>query len=742
MVQIYIKHTDNNYYLLDIEPSEAINFKLTVKDLSDITKIFSPFTQSFKIKATDKNKILCGFVGNEKILRINNAGEFNSMIYISGFLFQSGKLTFEESNYEFQDQKEFSTNFASTISGLVNKLGDATIQDLFDLSDPSTQSTWNVSTLKSRMTSVKNSTLTNGIVLKYGIPFISNIRTWIYDDNLAVVDNIKYNATRSDLTENFVKLNEIRPAINYLSIMESLLLKYNLNIICPILSKPEITDLMVWCNSESLVIPTATTYPLVNYSPLIYSRYDVKNDPGGYGVPNDPKWQITLNQTTGIFKVKRAATSHPDKWSDGFDVTLKFNGLISKDGNPTKIKVVLKRTTDNSILNSQVIETDSYILRVKDSQLDVNGELYFRYEILPETLVDWANITAKIVQYYRYEYRYRPPLAIGTVPSVERATFSNTTTNNSLSTDLGGNKINLITCLPNMKCIDFLKSFFKTFNISILSTGLNDQSMHWVTPNDIQEPNKPYSKRIVDYTNFTDVSTLTKKKANQYSQYSFSHKDSKYYEATYGDGTKFGELVYPVTPPSKPTKFEVKTEYSILKQTSGFNNQYVRTCLGFTKDVPTVQDNGGNRYKPVYEEFTLFYLQSKNLVNSTISVENLEATNAQLFAILEANFVNYTNGKTLAFGTEEGSEDSLYLNYYSQFIELLLDPNTYSNSFTLTLPPNEIFLNFANLNQGESNIPIGFRAQNEIIIGEQRYSLVDSSIDLTTGKTKLTLLNF
>ena len=89
MIQLYIKHTDNNYYLLDLEESESINYKLTVKDLNDITKIFSPFTQAFNIKATDKNKMLCGFVGNEKILRANSTGEFDAMIYISGFLFQS-----------------------------------------------------------------------------------------------------------------------------------------------------------------------------------------------------------------------------------------------------------------------------------------------------------------------------------------------------------------------------------------------------------------------------------------------------------------------------------------------------------------------------------------------------------------------------------------------------------------------------------------------------------------------------
>jgi hypothetical protein len=54
MVQLYVKHTDNEYYLLDLEETESINFKLTVKDLTDISKIYSPFTQTFKIKSTEK----------------------------------------------------------------------------------------------------------------------------------------------------------------------------------------------------------------------------------------------------------------------------------------------------------------------------------------------------------------------------------------------------------------------------------------------------------------------------------------------------------------------------------------------------------------------------------------------------------------------------------------------------------------------------------------------------------------
>lgn len=743
MVQLYIKHTDNNYYLLDLEDSESINYKLTVKDLNDITKIFSPFTQSFNIKATDKNKILCGFVGNEKILRTNNTGEFDSMIYISGFLFQSGKLSFEESDYEFLDQKTFKTNFASNLTSLTDKLGDLTIQDLFGDFDPILKVDWNKNVLKDRLSSVKNYTLSNGIEFKYGIPFISNNRVWTYDDeNLAVVDNIAYQKARGVNSVNFINLAEVRPAVNYMSIMNHLLLKIGTPIICPIFDKPEVKDLFAWCNSESLIVPNATAFPLVNYTELSYLRYDNKGqiEPE----PSSPKWQISGGSSSGIFKIKRAASYNTAYWSDGFNINLTINGLLPLEGTETKVKIVLKNAITGVEIDSQEIAGNKYTYRLLDpvggsTILDSNGEIFLRFEILPATLVSWTNIEFKTFQ--RYYHSRKSGIGLGT--RVTRASFSATAINNTSSASLGGNTLNLITTLPKMKCVDFLKSFFNTFNISVIATGLNDQSMYWLTPSDIQEVNKPYSKRIVDYTPYVNTATLSKKKANNYNQYVFNHFASKYYDAVYGDGTRFGSLSYPVVAPAKPTKFEVKTEYSLLKQAATFNHpSTAKTCLGFSRDTPTVLDNGGNRYNPVYEEFTLFYLQPKSLGANTLSVEYTKTANNQLFSILEASFKNSFNGKILGFGADGIDTDSLYLNYYKDFIELLLNPNTYKSEFTLTLPPNEIFLNFANLNQGESNIPTGFRPQNEIIIGEQRYSLQDCTIDLTTGKAKLTQLNF
>jgi hypothetical protein len=733
MVQIYIKYKDDNYYLLDIEESEVINLKITAKDLTDITKIFAPFTQSFNIQATDKNKILCGFFGNEKIQRINNEGKFDALLYVSGGFYQSGKLSFDETNYIFKDQKSFKTNFASNLTGLKDLLGEITIQELFQDAngafDPLVRVNWNKTALQGYMSSVTNVTLANGVALKHGVPFVSNKRVWTYDrNNLAIVDNIAFKLNVATNSVNAIQLDEVRPAISYMTIMEHLLLKIGVPITCPIFENPELKELMVSCNTEKLVSSTATGFHLTGWNDL--QRIEV----GDTGTPI--KWTIT-EPSDGVYKIKRTGSIYPNNWGGGFDLYLRFNGLTPLEGTTTNIKVSLINTTTGVPLDVQTITNDLYIFRIVDStqsMLDSNGELFLKFEILPLTLCSWTYIqmNAYIIIYELTSYGWDA-----------RGYYTYLSQNYTNSSLLGGNKLNLITALPKIKAIDFLKSFFKTFNISVISTGLDNQSMYWVTPENIAENNKPYSKRIVDYTPYTTIDNLTKKRGNEYNQYVFKHKDSKYYEAVYGDGANFGELKYPTTTPAKATKFEVVTDYSILKQSATFNNPSgAKTCLAFTKDTPTTLTNGGNRYKPVYDEFTIMYLKPVDLNGSDVSLELMSGQNFKLTRLLESSFKNPTNGKTLAFGADGVDVNSLYLNYYKEFIELLLLPNTYKSEFEVELPPNEIFLNFSNLNQGESNIPTGFRPQNEIIIGEQRYYLLDATINTNNGKTKLTLLNF
>lgn len=724
MVQIYIKYTDNDYYLLDIEESEVINLRNIVKDLNDITKIFSPFTQSFNIKATDKNKRLLGYIGNEKIQRLNNDGKFDCLIYVSGFLFQSGKLSFEETNYNYKQQDKIKTNFASNLTGLAERLGDTTIQELFQDAlgayDEKLLIEWNQAFLPSRMQSTSSLFLDNGIQLKYNVPFISNKRVW---NTSLSVDNITYNISRNNTSNNSIELDEVRPAVNYMAIMQHLLIKIGVPVVCPLFDSQELKDLMILCTSEKLVTPSLFGYTIKPFSSLSY---------GKDGILETPRWALTGGGASGVFKMKRQVADS-DYWGVGLNLGITFVGLTSLQGVGTSIKVSLVNAVNGAIINSQDITGNTCEFWVEDNNtntfLDGNGELFFKFVIQPNTLVSWTRIEFRSRQTYSF--------------SIFMTVFDTFCQNTSSSSLFGGNRLNLISTLPKIKAKDFLASFFKMFNIQVINTGLQDGSMYWVTPENINEVNKPYSKRIVNYTNYTDISTIVKKKGNQYNQYVFKHKTSKYYDSLYGDGTRFGELTFPLVPPAKPTKFEVATEYSILKQSQTFAHpSAIRTAFAFQTEDISIGSNGGLLYKPVYEEFTLLYTKAVGLLGSRLGVKLTDTQNSAINTALEPNFKHPTTGKTLAFGAEGLDTNSLYLNYYKDFIELLLKPNTYLSEFEVNLPSNEIFLNFSNLNQGESNIPTGFRPQNEIIIGEQRYQLIESLVNLTTGKSKITVLNF
>jgi len=103
------------------------------------------------------------------------------------------------------------------------------------------------------------------------------------------------------------------------------------------------------------------------------------------------------------------------------------------------------------------------------------------------------------------------------------------------------------------------------------------------------------------------------------------------------------------------------------------------------------------------------------------------------------------NGHSLSFSVLVDSlieyPVNLFSEYYDEQIARLLDPNVLTHEFTLTLPPDEIYLNEATTYHNNGKTPVGFRLQNEIIIGENKFTILDSEIDITTGKTKMKLLN-
>ena len=77
---------------IDLFQDEKISVKSSVQDIADISKVFTDFSQTFSIPASDENNDILGFYYN------NDLGEFNANIRVAARIeidntpFREGKM--------------------------------------------------------------------------------------------------------------------------------------------------------------------------------------------------------------------------------------------------------------------------------------------------------------------------------------------------------------------------------------------------------------------------------------------------------------------------------------------------------------------------------------------------------------------------------------------------------------------------------------------------------------------------
>ena len=93
-VQLYIKNDSGDYDRVDLYSDETIELTSKIQDLRDIGKIFTDFTQSFNVPASDTNNKIFRHFYNFNI----TGGAFDSrkkreaIIQINHLRFKEGKI--------------------------------------------------------------------------------------------------------------------------------------------------------------------------------------------------------------------------------------------------------------------------------------------------------------------------------------------------------------------------------------------------------------------------------------------------------------------------------------------------------------------------------------------------------------------------------------------------------------------------------------------------------------------------
>ena len=759
--EVYISIDGENYSKIDLAKNESINMKYVLKDTTDLSKVFSPFSLSFTFPGTLNNQRIFGFIGNTKVYKPYSNNIFPCKIYSNGLLQSTGKLKVTEVREDNGIVKSFTANFTTTMLSLTTRMGDDTISDL-----PITPVyiDWTPNKVFDSVSSVKvaDTEPRPGITAKYYTPLISRNRIFqrrLNTDGNNYLDNVAYVAGADPTSTKTLKTSELRPAIQGKTIIDLIKSKYNLDIEMPLEQTQEYKDWYIYCNAEAISKNTLTG---VDFNvPLGLSVVSQNDDTGGDGLPSSPRYTTTLDLALNRFTVVQNNSFHPDRWGGDFQLSIQLNGvLVLDDSGTSDFLILVRRTTDDAVLSTgtytSIGTTCHADINITDDMF-VSGSLSFAIEIAPKQVSSWTTMDAYTIQEYYHHYIF-----LG-INSVERRKWRYLSQFNNNSAMSGGGVIDLFKALPETKCTDFLNSFFKTFNISVFDASPSNDKLFWLTTKDLLVLNQAYSKKVTYYTPYIVSQAITKTIAADFTYYNFKHKTSKYksnvdFLATHG--LEFGQTTYPsIKPTENLNEFKVETGFSILEALpiAGMTDEF--TSYGFNSDAPEVLDGGELRYKPNNNELTIFFACGlRNLIRYTgtgpftpvydkclgfqKTLGDGTLTTSPLISYIKTSPV-HTNGFSFGFSLiQTATVRSLYYDFYKRQTERLLNPNTLQQSFKLQLPASELVLNYATTTSGMSQVPDGFRLQNEIVLQENRFSIIDAQIDITTGLSTMNLLNF
>ena len=737
--EVYISRDSLKYEKIDLSKNESINMKYILKDTQDLSKIFSPYSLSFTFPGSLNNQRIFGFVGNTSVFKIKKDNIFECKIYSNGLLSQTGKLKLTEISEEYGKIQTFTANFTTTMLSLASRMGDELINDL--PTNP-VEVNWLPNEVFSSLSSVK----THSSGVKYYVPLISNIRVFQREVNTEEVflDNVRYVNNVSPTSSSVLKSDELTPAIQGRAIIDLIKSKYNLIVEMPLEDTSYYNDWFLSCNAARTESTTLIDYDIINaFTNLV--RYRSKNASGNQ---NPEKFRISANLTTNIFDISKAAAASND-YNKEVKFFVKFNGVQSTKGN-SDITIDVVLVLENGSVFSQVsvdVASNSAEAQFIIKDEDFLGLSNFRYKIKIKTSspITFTSSDCKI-EYGFYDGKFGP------FNSTSYGDYRQSSLNNNNSSSMNLTKIDLFKSLPSVKVVDFLISFFKIFNISVFDASPNDDKLFWITPQDLLVDNKSYSKKVVDYTPYISSVKVLKEIPNDYNYYNFKHATSNYksnvdFKSTVG--SEFGQLNYPaIKPVTELNEYKVETIFSLLPSVSivGMPDEF--TSYGFTNDKPEILAAGEARYTPNTDELTIFFNAGlRNLTGDkslgfqgTGSLGTL--TTIPLLSYIRTSPI-HSSGFSFGFGlVQDATTRSLYNDFYKVQTERLLNPNTLKQEFELILPASEMVLNFATTTQGQSLVPDGFRLQNEIILQENRFSIIDAQIDITTGNTKINLLNF
>ena len=678
-VTLYLKRFDaDGYIALDLFKDEKIEINLQIKNLSDISKVRTDFTQNFTIPCSPTNNKMFDYWYSGDVLRRDDsqANAYNANIRVDAYIevnstpFRYGSLQLDSAKLKNGVPNSYSVTFFGAGVGLSDKFGEDELKDLFQ-----TITTYDHVYSSSFINSLNTASINSGDVY---YPLISAQSYLRYGTN----DNYDLNSSA-----NTIQYQDFKPALRVIRIIEAIEQKYNLTFSRDFFDRSIFYNLFMWMHRDTGRLKESSTSLLINYTSLNVLQAN---------------WAVAtpeINITTDSVKID---------WVNNF-TTIGYRDIrILLWVYPTTNNYYKVELFDNGILyNTYDGLQGNVMLNPYNTtwQNDPNNHL-FTYKI---TAIEGQLTFTTVLR-----YTGRQSISGNVLSRTLQATSASQTTTNAI--------VKISEQIPNMKVKDFFNSLIVQFNLILKSSS---SSNYYIDTLD-----NWYSKgKSYDISNLIDLKDITvnKPKAKKFIEF-------KYQKATailgnqYFDNNQigYGDL-----------KADFKIQGDELKMESKFENMMFERLVNSATTIATDYQCGfavDKTLAPVKTAPLLFYRNGFDTggniyIKTAITPSPINATFTSTWhTATEDNKVVDQVTNTLNFGADNSTyfyqplTNSLYYNFWKTYIEDLYNKQTRVLNVKGKMPIR--ILQRLGLN-------------DRFIIGQKKYKISSLKVDLTTSQCSI-----
>ena len=717
-VQLYIADTR-----VDLFKDESINITDSLQNILDISKIFTPFSQSFNLPASSTNNKLFEHYYNYHITDGFDARfQVDARIEINQVPFKKGKIRLDGVGMRNNLPYSYKVVFFGEPSNLNDLFGNEDLSSLNPLSAYDIE--YNLSDLLNAFRTGLQSTLTlatsdsnRNIVL----PLITLQNYYRYDTSGSGIANNLY-------TSSFALLKkELKPAIKLKRIIEAIETQYGITFNM----SDEITDDFVLAENSDNVITEVNDDFIVLESATVTTKsffgsemFDglylwLHREKTSKAAPGEAYSGIDFN--TRSKKLTLADFSYITGVCSSGDI-LVGGKLVVNSGESYSIRVRL----DGSITSEQ----GKLIVKDKNTNELLYSEENVSFASGSTTTITITGLTSGTLDQRTYDIQFLiedqevQVFAANNTCGDEAMRIIKTVGGVATNHDYGnagftlGYNVYIQDYIPKMKIIDFLTGLFKMFNL-VAYTKLTSDTIYVETFDNFMS-----AGTTRDITKYIDINESTIDRSIPYSRVNFRYSEPVTQTSLdYIDkfSQVFGDLSYSAPEKYDGESFEQKLpfERSVL-----INIQDVSTATTQPSDIIQGWWVDADDKVALGKPFIFF---NRNLTTSNPIFSGTEST----FNVPSNVSTDVSKNHTLNFNNEydvynkEVNTNSLFNRFYQQYIVQTFDKQNRIIKVKAQLP---------------ISFMLNYKLNDVIQIGTEEFYINSIRMNLTTGKSELELI--